>query len=183
MNEEPRPAIFRTLWPAEPASDAPIHHRLTRVPTRGPLHLALLLTATGLLLTLLPAAILAALSLDDLTFTAGTALLGTAMVLLLLRAWVRGTYVNDHGYIVRRIFSDQRGRWIDIATVHQERGRIFWDRIVLHRTDGTPIITQVGTRTLDTLLRPEAADMAVLLLRDLWAQARDDGGQSTVVSR
>ncbi|MFM8350742.1 MAG: hypothetical protein ACKN9D_06700 [Actinomycetales bacterium] len=184
MIDEPRPAIFRSLWPAEPASDAPIDHRLDRMPTRGPLHLVLLLAATGLLLTLLPAAILAALSLGDLTLTVGTALLGIAMVLLLMRAWVRGTYVNAQGYIVRRIFTDRRGRWIDVVNVHQQRrsifgDRIFGDRIVLDRTDGKQIVTQVGTRTLDTLHRGEAADMAVLRLTDLWTQARGAAGQSS----
>lgn len=167
MNDQSRPGIFRAIWPPEPTSNAPIGNRLHRLPSRGPAHLLLLLAATGLVLTLLPAAVLAAMSLHAPLPAIVTGLVAAAMLTLLLRAWVRGTYVNDQGYLVRRMLASQRGRWVDIRAVTRERGRL-----VLLRADNRNVTTQVGTGTLDTLLRAEAADMAMLRLQDLWAAGR-----------
>ena len=173
MNEEPPPAVFRTLWPPEQASNAPSSHRLSRLPSRGPWQILLLLAATGLVLTLLPSAILAAMSLGEPLPAVSTGLMSAGALSLLMRAWVRGTYVNEQGYLVRRLLNSQRGRWIDVVEVHQERGRL-----VLKRVDARNVATQVGPRTLDTLLRPEAADMAVLRLMDLWLAGRSAGQSS-----
>ena len=173
MSQPARPAIFRSVWPPEPHVDAPTDTRLARLPARGPVHLLLLISMTILVLSLLPSLVVAGAASSAATWPLPSwpaivgALLGAAALALLLRAWGRGTYVNHHGYLVRRLLRSERGRWSELSTVDEQH-----NRLVLVRATGASIRTHVGRRTIDTVFRPEAADMAMLRLIALKEQSQ-----------
>lgn len=162
-NDETGSAIFRWLWPPGQATDAPLTRHRERLPARGPLALALLVPLTVFILATLPALVLAAVATGGWLAALTSCLLTALLVAGLLRAWGRGTYVNHRGYVIRRLLTSDRGQWADVVRIRVDRGCL-----VLDLTNRRTLRTQAGPRTLDTLFRPEAADIAELRLRDLW---------------
>ena len=95
--EQPRP-ILGFLWPrpdsSAPVDEAYVQVRLIRVPSRGPLRVALLVAGTAGLTMIAGSALSAAIGTSWLLLIPVSALLATFLVLL-LRCWSVGTYVND----------------------------------------------------------------------------------------
>ena len=96
---QPRKPIFGFLWPT-PDPAAPVDGdyrqvRLVRVTPRGPVRLAVLIVGSALVTVCAGTLVMAALTtpLTPLTVV-GAAVTGTLLVLV-LRGWVVGTFVND----------------------------------------------------------------------------------------
>jgi hypothetical protein len=92
---------------------------------------------------------LAALGAGWLTATITGAVLATAAVLL-LRVWGAGTYVNDAGFVVRRVASGRAGRWREVTEITVGR-----TRVIIHTVDRS-IPTNVARWSLDILGRQQA---------------------------
>lgn len=183
MTQQRRP-IFWFLWP-RPDPRAPVdsdyvQRRPVRLTGRGPWRLALLIVGTVSLAATTGSAILAAL-VAPMTPGAflGAALSATGLVLI-LRGWVVGTYVNDAGVRIDTLWRRRSVDWSAISSGPCEETqvpllglpvRVAGRRIVLHLTDGTTAPTHVYTTSPDLLLRPEAFDMACDRW-DNWSAAR-----------
>ena len=147
--------------------------RWIRVPARGPWRLALLILATLAVASVTGTALL---TLAAARSGAGLGIAALALVVvlpaigLLVRAWVIGTYVNDSG--VRNV-----GWWgshfLSWPTVLEVRTRITrtGQRVVVC-TDAGDVDTRIGSRDLDTALRPQAWDAAVDRLRTWHRETR-----------
>lgn len=163
MNREhPRP-IFGFLWP-QPDPNAPVDDayeqvRLVRVPGRGPLRIAMLVAATVGLTLLTGTALTAAIGTAWPLLIPVAALIATFLVLL-LRSWSLGTYVNDAGIAVQRLLRTDSARWTDVSEVMDESGLV----IVTLRS-GRWFSTHISRRSLDLIGRAEAYDMAKLALQ------------------
>ena len=166
--EHPRP-IFGFLWPQSdpnaPLDDAYRQVRLVRVPGRGPLRIALLIAATAGLTALTGSAITAAIGTSWPLLIPVSALIATFLVLL-LRSWSIGTYVNDTGIVVQRLLGTSATRWADVREVMDESGHV-----VVTLRSGQRVSTHVSRRSLDLLGRAEAYDMAKITLQR-WGEHR-----------
>lgn len=166
--EHPRP-IFGFLWPQRdpnaPVDDAYEQVRLIRVPGRGPLRIAMLVSGTAGLTLLTGTAITAAIGTSWVLLVPVSALIATFLVLL-LRAWSIGTYVNDAGIAVQRLLRTDSARWTDVSEVMDESGLV----IVTLRS-GRRFSTHISRRSLDLIGRAEAYDMAKLTLQR-WGEHR-----------
>ena len=161
MSEQPKP-VFGFLWP-KPDPSAPVdaayeQTRLVRVPRMGVVHGFLLALLTVAVAVLFGAQLLAAVG-GPLWVMLATSALVAVIGLLLARAWVVGTYVNDAGFVVRRMLSATRGQWSEVRAVDDDGARV---RLVL--ADGTWVRTHVARRGLDILGSAEAYDAARLAL-------------------
>ncbi len=176
MNE-PRKPIFGFLWP-KPDPDAPVDAayrqvRHVRIMPRGPIRIAGLglgsvavVTATG---TAILANVQEGLSLPGVIVAGACA----TILLLVLRGWVVGTFVNDDHVTIETTWRRTAIPWdrVRAVTTEAERApflglpiRIASERTVLHLTDGTIARTHVYASSPDLWLRPEAFDMARLRL-------------------
>jgi hypothetical protein len=166
--EHPRP-ILGFLWPRPdpnaPVDEAYVQVRLIRVPSRGPLRIALLVAGTAGLTMLAGSALSAATGTSWLLLFPVSALLATFLVLL-LRCWSVGTYVNDSGIAVQRLLGTDSARWAQIRDVMDESGLV-----IVTLRDGRPLRTHISRRSLDLIGRPEAYDMAKLALQR-WGDQR-----------
>lgn len=172
MTDQRRP-IFWFLWP-RPDPRAPVdadyvQRRPVRITQRGPLRLALLLIGTVGLAATTGSAILAALvaPMTPAAFLGG-ALSATGLVLV-LRGWVVGTFVNDAGVRIDTLWRRRSADWSEIISGPCEQTgvpllglpvRVPGRRIIVHLVDGTTIPTHVYTTSPDLFLRAEAFDMA-----------------------
>lgn len=184
MMAEPRKPIFGFLWP-KPDPDAPVDAdfrqvRRVRVTPRGPVRVLSLVVGTVLLVALTGSLMLTTVQagVNPLTLL-GSAVSATALVLV-LRGWVVGTYVNDAGVTVERTWRMIATPWSDVAAVvtQPERApflggpiRTTAERCILRRRDGTQVATHVYETSPDLWLRPEAFDMARLRLEN-WLDQR-----------
>ena len=161
MSEQPKP-IFGFLWPKPdpnaPVDDAVVQTRLLRVPHMGVVHGFLLALLTVLVAVLFGGQLLAAVG-GPVWVMLATSLLVAVIGLLLARAWVVGTYVNDAGFVVRRMLSSTRGSWSEVASVDDDGTQV---RIAF--TDGTSVRTHVARRGIDILGSAEVYDAARLQL-------------------
>jgi len=148
--------IFGFLWPERPVEDPPRQIRLIRISGRSPLRLVVLVGATLLSLIVLGSVILAATQIGWVMVLLSAVVIATVVVLL-LRAWVVGTYVNDDGFAVQRIFGLDVCRWSDVYALESING-VLCARLL----DGQVVSTSIARRNLDYLGRPVAYDMAVL---------------------
>jgi hypothetical protein len=153
--------IFGFLWPDR---DEPVDHqarqrRMVRIPGRGPLRLLTLVAATLGVVGLSGAVILAAVGVGWFTVILGGFVVATLTVIV-LRAWVVGTYVNDDGFAVQRLFRANVGPWRDVWQIGEEDGKV-----IVYLVTGERIPTHIARRGLDLLGRPTAYDMAVLRLQ------------------
>lgn len=166
MTDQPRP-ILGFLWPRHdvPVDDAARQDRLIRVPGRGWLRVLTLIGATLGLVIVTATALMAAIGIAWLILVPAAAVLATFWVLL-LRAWTLGTYVNDRGIAVQRLWGTQAATWASVARVEDAD-----DRVVLHLHDGRVIATLVARRGLDLLGSTEGYDIAKVALQN-WASAR-----------
>jgi hypothetical protein len=108
-------------------------------------------------------AIMAVAGAGVLPVLATGAVLASAVVLL-LRGWSIGTYVNDDTMIVRRMFSSVVCRWSSVASIECSE-----HAVVLYLVDGSRILTSITANSLDTWLRPSAYDAAVIAFEN-WAR-------------
>lgn len=150
--------IFGFLWPErdEPVDDQARQRRMLRVPSRGPLRLVVLLAATLGIVFLSASVFLAAAQVGWVMVLLGGFVVASLTVLV-LRAWVVGTYVNDDGFAVQRLLRANVGPWRDVWAVNEVGGRL-----VLHLVNGERIPTHINRRGLDLLGRPTAFEMAAL---------------------
>ena len=158
MTEEPRRPIFWFLWPApKTAVDSQYQQvRMIRLPARGPWRLALLVGATLLIIMLGGVAIMGSAGAGPIPVLITGAVLASAL-LILSRGWSTGTYVNDAGFAIRRMFISHVEPWANLVGFDRTG-----ERIVLHLTDGSTIKTGIAKNSLDTWLRPSAYDAAAI---------------------
>lgn len=169
MTQEHRRPIFGFLWPRAdpnaPVDEQYVQVRLVRVPGRGPLRIAILVAATVGLTMLTGTALTAAIGTSWLLLFPVSALIATFLVLL-LRGWSLGTYVNDAGIAVQRLFRTDSARWSEVRTVTDESGLV-----IVTLRDGRRLSTHISSRSLDLLGRAEQFDMAKLALQR-WGEHR-----------
>ena len=160
--DHPRP-IFWFLWPQpdpnEPLDGDARQVRLIRIPGRGPLRVLLLASATIALAVVTGTAIMAAIGTSWLLLFPVSALIATFLVLL-LRAWTIGTYVNDERLAVQRLFGTDAVRWNDVRNVVDGDGAV----LVTMRS-GHVIRTHISRRSIDILWSGEGFDAAKLALQ------------------
>ena len=165
MTKDPHRPIFGFLWPPKQTKvDGDFQQiRLIRIPARGPWRLILLVGASLLIVMFAGVAIMAVAGADILPVLATGAVLASAVVIL-LRGWSIGTYVNDDTMIIRRMFSSAACRWSNVARVECSRRAL-----VLYLVDGSMIVTSIRANSLDTWLRPSAYDAAMIAFEN-WAR-------------
>lgn len=193
VSEPPRRPVFWFLWP-RPDPHAPVdgdvrQTRWLRVTRPGPWRLVLLVPLTLAVAGALGSLALAALAEIAAGRQAVTRIVVALLVLLLcvvvlallMRAWVVGTYVNDHGAKVSRTLSTVTVPWTRVVAIHRGRGRARWlglpvrvdaVRVDLVLDDGDVVPTHVTSVSPDLLGRPEAFDMAALRLQRWWEETR-----------
>ncbi|NQW71120.1 MAG: PH domain-containing protein [Actinobacteria bacterium] len=135
------------------------------MPSRGPLRIALLVTGTAGLTMLTGSALSAAIGTSWVLLVPVSALIATFLVLL-LRCWSVGTYVNDAGIAVHRLFRTDSARWPEVRDVMDESGSV-----IVTLRDGRRLSTHISRRSLDLIGRAEAYDMAKLALQR-WGEQR-----------
>jgi len=169
----PQRPIFGFLWPA-PDPHAPVDDdyrqtRLVRVTPRGPIRLLVLALATVVTVFLLTAALLTAIAAPLSAATFVSAGIAATCVVLVLRGWVVGTYVNDDGVVVDTVIRRRSVPWSAVARVACLDGRarllgtplqVPGRRVVLLTTSGQTVETHVQSTSPDLLWRPEAFDVA-----------------------
>lgn len=194
MSQPPRRPVFWFLWP-RPDPHAPVDGddeqvRWVRVTRPGPWRLAFLLPVSVLVVTLLaalvPAAAQATQPVERVAVLVAAGLASGAVLVLLMRAWVVGTYVNDRGVKVAGTWRTTVVRWHDVSAVYRGSGsarllglpvRRVAVRVDLVRTDGSVVPTHVTSVSPDLLGRPEAFDMAALRLQRWWEDTRRPGSR------
>ncbi|PHX60330.1 MAG: hypothetical protein CK552_06425 [Actinobacteria bacterium] len=165
MMKDPRRPIFGFLWPPkENAVDGDFKQiRLIRIPARGPWRLILLVGASILIVMFAGVAIMAVSSTSVFPVLITGAVLASTVVIL-LRGWSIGTYVNDDAVVVRRMFSSAACPWSSVARIECSG-----QAVVLYLVDGSMIVTGIAMNSLDTWLRPSAHDAAVIAFEN-WAR-------------
>lgn len=150
--------IFGFLWPDrnEPLDHDAQQRRMVRIPGRGPLRLLMLIASTIGVVALSGAVLLAASQVGWVAVIFGGFVVASLTVVV-LRAWVVGTYVNDDGFAVQRLFRADVGPWRDVWGIEEHDGRI-----VIHLATGARVPTHIARQSLDLLARPTAYDIAVL---------------------
>ena len=169
MNNDRHRPIFGFLWP-QPDPNAPVDDkyeqvRLVRLPSRGPLRLALLVVGTIGLTVLTGTALTAAIGTSWPLLFPVSALIATFLVML-LRCWSIGTYVNDAGIAVQRLLRTDSARWTEVRDVVDESGLV-----IVTLRNGRRFSTHIGRRSLDLIGRAEAYDIAKLALQR-WGEHR-----------
>ena len=166
--EHPRP-IYGFLWPRAdpraPVDEGYVQVRLIRVPSRGPMRIILLVAGTVGLMMLTGSALSAAVGTSWLLLFPVSALIATYLVLL-LRCWSVGTYVNDAGIAVQRLLGTDSARWAQVRDVMDESGLV-----IVTLRDGRRLRTHIDRRSLDLIGRAEQYDMAKLALQR-WGEHR-----------
>lgn len=174
---EPRKPLFGFLWP-KPDPNAPVDAayrqvRLVRVTPRGPVRVVVLVLLSALTAICAGAVVMASLlsALTPLTIL-GAAVAGT-LVVLMLRGWVVGTYVNDDLVRVETTWRRFEAAWADVASITEAEQdspllgtplRVPARRVSVTTRQGVVLPTHVYTSSPDLWLRPEAYDMALLRL-------------------
>lgn len=167
MTDEPRAPIFGFIFAPKPHTPGAPQLTWLRIPARGPWRLMLLIGSTLALAALVGSALLALAgtrSLEGLAVTSLTFLLGLPLVALIVRGWIQGTYVNDSGVRIVRMWGSEFVPWSSIESIGVTHGR--HRRVTLHLVD-EKVDTTIGETTLDTALRPQSWDAAVDRLR-IW---------------
>lgn len=152
--------------PAEPvpADELASQDRLIRIPGRGPARLAVLVFLTLTWAATGSAMLLASVTSQLPTVIATAAVLATASVVV-MRAWVLGTYVNDHGYVVRRCWRTCRGSWSEVVQIDASN-----DRVILVGSSGR-VPTHLHRWSVDILGSTERLQAATDQLRR-WHEQR-----------
>lgn len=153
--------IFGFLWPDrnEPLDHQAQQRRMVRIPGRGPIRLLTLIAATLGVVALSGSVLIAAAGVGWVAVMFGGFVVASLTVVV-LRAWVVGTYVNDDGFAVQRLFRADVGPWRDVWGIDERDGRI-----VLQLVTGARVPTHIARRSLDLLARPTAYDIAALRLQ------------------
>jgi hypothetical protein len=180
MNE-PRKPIFGFLWPA-PDPTAPVdvayrQVRRVRITNRGPIRIAALVVGTLVLISATGSLLMAALTTSlSATVVVGAAISATLLVLI-LRGWVVGTFVNDDGLTIETAWRRIRVPWSQVAAVRTvEVPSPFLGlpiplrcaRSVVECSDGRVLATHAYESSPDLWLRSEAFDIARIRLEQ-WA--------------
>jgi hypothetical protein len=174
---EPRKPIFGFLWP-KPDPDAPVDDayqqvRRVRVTGRGPIRIVALVLGTGLLVVTTGTLILTALATSFALPTVLGSALSASVLVLILRGWVVGTYVNDEGISIDTTWRRVVLPWGDVRGIETSVSRcpfvgiplpVRAERAAVHTRDGRRLPTHVYATSPDLWLRPEAFDMARLRL-------------------
>jgi hypothetical protein len=161
--------IFGFLWPSRPQQldGAAEQRRLIRINGRGPLRILLLSLVTLATAALVGSVLLAAASVGWVLVLM-SAFVCASVLVMLLRGWVLGTYVNDEGFAIQRLFGADVGVWRNVYRVHARHGTWYIDLL-----DGTEIPTHIDVRNIDFVGRPQAFDMAGLRLQR-WHEGYED---------
>lgn len=165
MTDEPRPPIFGFIFaPKAPTPGAP-QIRWMRIPPRGPWRLALLILTTLATASLAGSALLGLAGIrtpQGLAIAAAVIVTGLPVIAVLVRGWIHGTYVNDFGVRIVRMWSTRFVPWSAIEEI-SESGRRRRHLVLL--AEGRQITTTIGDTNLDTALRPQAWESAADRLR------------------
>lgn len=174
---EPRKPIFGFLWPT-PDPDAPVDDayrqvRRVRVTGRGPIRIVALVLGTGLLVTTTGTLILTALTTSFALATVLGSALSASVLVLILRGWVVGTYINDDGISIDTTWRRVVLPWGEVSGIETGVSRCPFlglplparaERSAVRTRDGRLLPTHVYATSPDLWLRPEARDMARLRL-------------------
>jgi hypothetical protein len=180
---EPRKPIFGFLWP-KPDPQAPVDDRYrqvrrVRVCGRGPIRIAALVVGTLVLISLTGSLIMTALAISVSLLTVAGAALSASALVLVLRGWVVGTYVNDEGLSIETTWRRVTVAWPDVAAIDCAPARAPFLglplrttvlRSVVRTADGSTLPTHVYESSPDLWLRPEAFDMARIRIEQ-WHRA------------
>lgn len=157
MTSGPRKPLFGFIFAPKPTTPGAVQVSWLRIPARGPWRLTVLILATLILASLLGTALLslaATRTPQGVVIGAFTLLAMVPIVFLVARGWVTGTYVNDSGVRVVRLWRSDFVPWsivtgIDITATRRDR------HLVLDTPEGT-ITTSIGSFTWDTAWREQA---------------------------
>ncbi len=177
MTDEPRKPIFGFLWPSAdpdaPVDAAYVQVRRVRVTARGPIRIVALVVASIVLISVTGTQILAAMTTGPSVLTVAGAAVSASVLFVVLRGWVVGTFVNDHGVSVETTWRRVTTPWAEVASVACVDTRtpflglplrVSGQRSCIVTTDGRTIRTHVYSTSPDLWLRPEAFDMARIRL-------------------
>jgi hypothetical protein len=176
MNEPRRP-VFWFLWP-RPDPNAPVdgayrQTRRVRVTPRGPIRIALLLLGTFVMISTTGSLVMASFDTGLSPLTVIGSAISASILALVLRGWVVGTYVTDHGVTVETTWRELAVPWDEVRSISDTPTRAPFlglpirttvPRSVIHTHDGRVVGTHVYTTSPDLWLRAEAFDMARLRL-------------------
>lgn len=158
--------IFAFLWPDAPApavdGDAR-QHRFVRACPRGPVRLVLLVALT---IVTFSAAFLGTIVLALRPTALGAVTVLTVVIFLLvmtLRAWQVGTYVNDQGVRVIRGLRTTTLSWESVQSI-----RVAGPVVVIDADVRVP--THIHRRGLDHITSTESFDIARDRLANWWAR-------------
>jgi hypothetical protein len=181
---EPRKPIFGFLWP-KPDPDAPVDGayrqvRRVRISPRGPVRLAALLLGSVTVTIAAATLVMASLATTvTLATVAGGALVATGIVLI-LRGWVVGTYVNDEAVTIETTWRRSTIPWASVRAITTQEApapflglpvRVPSLRAFVTTSDGATLPTHVYACSPDLWLRAEAFDIARLRL-ERWRDER-----------
>lgn len=177
-----RRPVFWFLWPE--ATPGPLDGEATttrwlRVCGRGPWRWAFLIACSALVVTGVSAAAASTLARPSIVTAMLTVLVAVPSVALLARAWVAGTYVNDHGLKVSAVLTTTVIPWSSVTAITERRGsrllgtpaRGGGTQVVITWTDGA-CATHVETNSPDLWLRPQAFAAARDRIATWYAETR-----------
>lgn len=167
MTTEFRRPIFWFLWPQPDPRAAVdgnfVQVRPVRIPGRGSIRVVLLGLVTAGIVILSGTAIMAAIATSWLLLIPVSALIATFLVLN-LRAWSVGTYVNDAGIAVQRLLGTRNARWTQVQSVDDINGHV-----MVTLRDGQVFSTHIARFSTDLLGSSERYDIAKLAL-ERWGE-------------
>lgn len=139
----------------------------------------MLIGCTAILITVVPAVVLALLAAPGAAAVIVTLVVAIPAVSLLARAWVAGTYVSDRGIKVSTVLATQAVPWTQATAVEREPGSrllglpvtVAGERVVVTTPIGT-VRTHVETASSDLWLRPDAYEAARDRLTTWWRETR-----------
>lgn len=193
MTQEPRRPIFWFLWPRpdphRPLDGDVVQTRWVRVTRQGPWRLAFLIPFTLLVVVTALLGVFASVFQPDTGSRVFAALLtasiAVAVIWLVMRAWVVGTYVNDAGVRITRTFTAVLVPWEHVLEIYRGPGRARFlglpfhvqaVRVDLVLDDGEVVRTDLTSVSPDLWGRPEAFDMASSRLRRWRQEIQGDTG-------
>ncbi len=122
-NPEFRKPIFWFLWPDSP-NDSDQQIRFIRVVRRGFIRLTLLSMLTLALMAISAITLDYLLTARDLLSSLLLSAFIATLAVFTFRTWMLGTFVNDFGVKIVKIFSTRGFRWEEVDSL--ERGTVQW---------------------------------------------------------
>jgi hypothetical protein len=168
-----RKPIFGFIFSPKPPTPGAAQVTWMRIPARGPWRLALLIGSSSIVAAFLGTALVALAAthtLEGVILGGTTLLVMMPVVLIIARGWVTGTYVNDTGVRVVRMWRSDFTPWSIVTAIDIAETR--WGQRLLVVTSQGDIHTDIGSITLDTAMRPQTWLSSVDRMRVWQREAR-----------